>query len=111
MNREQRSQQRVSVEFPVTIRVGSQITVKGQLKDLAINSAFIKIKNNIYLTINDEVGFEIQCSNEATDVIKGSARLSRMVPGEGFAIYFTQIDDDSTKCLKKILQKVGIPAS
>jgi hypothetical protein len=31
-----------------------------------------------------------------------------MVPGEGFAIYFTKIDEESLKCIKKVLQKAGV---
>jgi hypothetical protein len=104
--RDQRGQQRVSVEFPATISVGSQLTVKGQLKDISLNSAFVTIKNNIYLNVNDEVGIAIQSSpNDATVQIQGLARISRIVPGEGFAVYFTKIDDDSLKCIKKILQR------
>src|SRR5271168_459879 len=95
-NNEQRGQPRVSVEFPATISVGTQLTVRGQLKDLSLNSAFVRIKNNIYLNINDEIGITIQCSsNDTTVQIQGTARVSRMVPGEGFAVYFTKIDDDS----------------
>ena len=107
---DQRSQQRISVEFPATISVGTQLTVKGQLKDLSLNSAFIKIKNNIYLKINDEIGFTIQCptNDETVEMIQGTARISRMVPGEGFAVYFTKIDDDSLKYIKKHLQKSGL---
>ena len=101
---EQRSQPRVSVEFPVTISVGSQLTVKGLLKDLSLSSAFIRIKNNIYLNINDEIGISIQCSPTDTEVmIQGMARISRIVPGEGFAVYFTKVEDDSLKQIKKLL--------
>ncbi len=102
---DQRNQPRVSVEFPATISVGSQLTVKGQIKDLSLNSAFVRIKQNIYLDINDEVGITIQCSpDDADEVIQGLARISRMVPGEGFAVYFTKIDEDSLKHIKKLLQ-------
>ena len=103
---DQRGHPRVNVEFPATISVGSQLTVKGHLKDLSLNSAFVKIKNNIYLNINDEVGITIQCSSDDASVaIQGMARISRMVPGEGFVVYFTKIDDDSLKHIKKLLQK------
>ena len=103
---DQRGQPRVNVEFPATISVGSQLTVNGTLRDISLNSAFIKIKYNIYLQINDEIGIAIQCStNDASVQIQGMARISRIVPGEGFAVYFTKIDDDSLKCIKKILQK------
>ncbi len=109
-NNDQRGQPRISVEFPATISVGSQLTVKGQLKDLSLNSAFVRIKNNIYLNINDEVGITIQCSpDDENEVIQGVARISRIVPGEGFAVYFTNIDEDSLKCVKKLLQK-SLPA-
>ena len=100
---DQRGQQRLSVDFPATISVGTQLTIKGQVKDISLNSAFIKIKNSIFLNINDEVGITIQCS--ANELIQGLARISRMVPGEGFVVYFTKIDDDSVKHIKKILQK------
>jgi len=103
---DQRGQPRVNVEFPATISVGSQLTVKGHLKDISLSSAFIRIKNNIYLNINDEVGVTIQCSsNDVAVAIQGQARISRIVPGEGFAVYFTKIDDDSLNQIKKILQK------
>ena len=106
---DQRGQPRMSVEFPATISVGSQLTVKGHLKDLSLSSAFVRIKNNIYLNINDEVGISIQCSSDEEDAeITAMARISRMVPGEGFVVYFTKIDDDSTKRLKKLLPKAGI---
>ena len=106
---DQRSQPRVSVELPATITVGSQITVKGQLKDLSLNSAFIRIKNSLYLNINDEIGITIQCSpDDENEVIQGLARISRMVPGEGFVVYFIKIDEDSIKYIKKLLQKTEI---
>ena len=103
---DQRSQPRISLEVPATISVGTQLTVKGQLKDLSLNSAFIRIKTNIYLNVNDEIGITIQCSSTDAGVqIQGSARISRIIPGEGFAVYFTKMDDDSLKCIKKLLQK------
>ena len=106
---EQRRDQRVSLEFPIKISVGSQITVQGQLKDLSLNSAFIKIKNNIFINTGDEVGFTIQAEpDDDTIVMQGSACISRIVPGEGFAIYFSKMDDDSLKYLKKLLPKSGI---
>jgi len=106
---DKRGQQRVELEIPVAISVGSQITIKGQLKDLSVNSAFITIKNNIYLNVNDEIGIAIQSSpDDASVLIQGSARISRIVPGEGFAVYFTKLDDDSLKCIKKLLLKLGL---
>ena len=103
---DQRGQPRVNVEFPVTISVGSQLTVKGHLKDISLNSAFIRIKNNIYLNINDEIGIAIQSSaDDAKIVVQGQARISRIVPGEGLAVYFTKIDDASSNYIKKVLQK------
>jgi len=104
---DQRGLPRVNVELPVTVSVGSQLTVKGYLKDLSLSSAFIRIKNNIFLSINDEIGITIQypSTNDEEIEIKGMARISRMVPGEGFAVYFTKIDDESQKYIKKLLPK------
>jgi len=106
---DQRGQPRVSLELPATISVGSQISIKGHLKDLSLSSAFIRIKNSIYLNVNDEIGITIQCSpNDASELIQGVAHISRIVPGEGFAVYFTKIDEDSIKLIKKFLEKVEI---
>jgi len=106
---DQRSQPRASVELPATITVGTQITVKGQLKDLSLNSAFVRIKSSIYLQVNDEIGITIEFStNDTSTLIQGTARISRILPGEGFAVYFTKIDDESLKSIKKLLQKVDL---
>lgn len=106
---EQRSQPRISLDLPATISVGSQLSIKGQLKDLALNSAFIKAKYSIYLSVNDEIGIAIESStNDVSVHIEGLARISRIVPGEGFAVYFTKIDDNSLKCIKKLLQKAKV---
>jgi len=103
---DQRSQPRIPVELPATISIGTQLTVKGQVKDLSLSSAFIKIKYSVYLSVNDEVGISVQTSpTDTTILIEGQACISRIVPGEGFAIYFTKISDDSTKALKKLVQK------
>ncbi len=102
---DKRSQQRVAVELPATVSVGSQLTVKGLLRDISLSSAFITIRNNIYLNVNDQIGVTIQCSATDTDEqIVATARISRIVPGEGFAVYFTQIDETSLKLVKKLLK-------
>ena len=101
---EQRQEQRVEVNLPAKISVGSQLTLQGQLKDISAKSAFIRIKNSIFLEINDEVGFAVQRAANATeDFILGLARISRIVPGEGFAVYFTKLDDASQAHLKELL--------
>jgi|CXWL01.1.fsa_nt_gi hypothetical protein len=104
-NKDLRNDPRVNSDLPASISVGSQLTVKGQLKDLSLKSAFITIKNNIFLNIGDEVGFSIQCSSNVEDMIKGLARISRIVPGEGLVVYFTKMDDSSLNCLKKNIQR------
>jgi len=106
---DQRGQPRATLDLPATISVGSQISVKGQLKDLSLNSAFIRIKHIIYLNVNDEIGITVECtSGDVNVLIQGLARISRIIPGEGFAVYFTKIDEESLKCIKKLLQKAGI---
>ncbi len=105
-NNEQRREPRLNTEFIVMISVGSQVTVQGQLKDISLSSAFIKIKSNIFLKTGDEIRFAIQSSpDDVHPLMQGSARVSRFVPGEGFAIYFSKMDDASAKYLKRFLQK------
>ncbi len=104
---EQRKDPRVVSELPASISVGSQLTVQGVLKDLSLKSAFIKIKNNIFLKSSDEIGFTIQCSENVNDVIQGLARVSRVAVGEGLVIYFIKMDEASLVRLKKHLQKSG----
>lgn len=105
-NYDKRGQPRVELDLPVAISVGSQLTINGHLKDISTNSAFIRIKSSIYLDLNDEIGITIQCSSTDASVhIQGTARISRIVPGEGFAVYFTKLDEDSQKCIKKLLPK------
>ncbi len=100
----QRQEKRVSAGFPVRISIGSQITLQGVLKDISLKSAFINIKSNIFIKTNDEVGFAIQFSKDASDVIEGTACVSRIVIGEGLAIYFIKMDKVSLNHLKDLLQ-------
>ncbi|MBF0486108.1 MAG: PilZ domain-containing protein [Candidatus Omnitrophica bacterium] len=103
--KDQRKELRISSNFAASISIGSQLTVQGQLKDLSFKSAFIKIKNSIFLQSNDEVGLVIQCSStNADDVIESVARVSRIVVGEGIAVYFTKMNDISAARLRKLLQ-------
>src|SRR3989338_10799004 len=95
--RNQRETQRASLSFPIQISLGTQITLRGELKDLSLKSAFVKIKTNIYLQQNDEISFAIQCAPANTDEsVQGVARISRIAVGEGIAIYFTQMDPGSS---------------
>ena len=103
-NNNQRQTQRVTLGLPIQISYGSQITIQGMLKDLSLKSAFIIIKNSIYMQMNDEVSFAILRSPQNTEVIvQGMARISRISPGEGIAIYFTKMDENSTNRLKEIV--------
>ena len=105
---EQRQELRVRSELPALISIGSQLTLQGQLKDLSLKSAFICIRSSVFWKINDEIGVAIQyIPKDNTTIIEGMARISRIVPGEGLAVYFTRMDDRSLGRLKDFLQKVG----
>ena len=100
----QRQSQRVALSLPVQIKIDSQITLQGQLKDLSSKSAFIKIKGSTYMQTNDEVGFAIQRSLEnAEEHVQGLARIVRIEAGEGITIYFTKMDETSTNRLKDLM--------
>jgi len=102
---EQRGARRVGLALPAQIRIGTQLSLQGKLKDLSFKSAFIEVKNSVYLQMNDEVGFAIQRSGRSpSEPIQGTARISRIAAGEGLAIYFTQMDPGSTNRLKELLK-------
>jgi hypothetical protein len=99
----QRRYQRVANTFPILISIGTQVTLQGHLRDLSSRSAFVAIKDSIYLQTNDEINFSIRPDPENSDEwVEGTARISRIAKGEGFAIYFTELDDKSTGRLKEM---------
>lgn len=103
---EQRGDSRVNADYPVQITIGSQLTLQGQLKDISPKSAFITIKNSVYLELNDLVGFVICLApRDPRDFIQGHARVSRIAPGEGIAIYFTSMDDAHLVRLEKFFRQ------
>ena len=100
----QRNIQRLSLSFPIDLIFGTQITLHGQIKDLSLKSAFIIVKSSIHMDTNDELKFSITGLPDDPDgVIEGSATISRVAPGEGIAIYFTKMDERSTKNLQRIV--------
>ena len=102
----QRSETRVNLALPAQIRIGSQLSLQGRLKDLSLKSAFIAMKPSAYLQMHEEVGFSIQSSaNNVVNFIEGFARISRIATGEGLAIYFTRMDNNSTLRLKELLAR------
>ena len=104
-NNEQRQEFRTSSELPAQISIGSQLTLKGRLKDVSLKSAFVVIKESVFLEAGDEIIFSFQAaSDDTSEAIQGTARVSRLVKAEGFAIYFTKIDDASMVRLKKIVR-------
>jgi len=103
-NNNQRRDNRINSSLPAQIRIGTQLSLQGRLKDLSLKSAFIILRNSVYLKTNDEVGFAIQRSlDNAADLIEGQARISRIAAGEGLAIYFTKMDPVSTGRLQELL--------
>lgn len=100
----QRKDVRIDIELPIRISIGSQLTMHGVVCNLSLRSAFIKIKNSVYIQPNDEVSFSISSAMEKEDdYIYGKACISRIVPGDGFAIYFTIMEENSTKNLNKVM--------
>ena len=100
----QRQSQRVTLSLPIQISYGSQITVQGHIKDLSLKSAFIVIKNSVFMQLNDEVGFSILRSASSAEIIaQGTACISRLVAGEGIAIYFMKMDEASTNRIKELV--------
>jgi hypothetical protein len=103
---EQRQELRIGVELPVRIMIGTEIFLQGQLKDLSLKSAFVALQSKLYLQPNDAIDFAIfRSQNDTADFIQGQGRISRIVVGEGLAIYFTKLDEASTGRLKELLKQ------
>lgn len=104
----QRQNQRVLVSLAAKISFGSQVTLTGRIKDLSLKSAFILIKGGVHMQLNDEITFVIEPPEGPQQMsVSGMARISRVSAGEGIAIYFVKMDEESTGQLRKILESLG----
>jgi hypothetical protein len=100
----QRNTQRINVFLPIQLSFGTQIVLQGQMKDLSAKSTFVIIKSSIHMECNDDLTFLIEnLPNNIEGSIQGSARISRVVPGEGIAIYFTKMDEKSAANLQRLM--------
>lgn len=100
-HKNQRQNQRVSVNLTVRISFGSQVTLTGRIRDLSLKSAFIIIKSGVHMQMNDELTFVIDHPSGPTHRgVEGTARISRVSAGDGIAVYFTKLDDESLAQLK-----------
>lgn len=102
MQDNRRRYNRSSSNLPIAIKIDSQITVKGELKDISEKSAFVKLKESIYVQVNDEILFTISSNTQQNWIVTGQARISRIDKGEGFVIYFTVMDPESTARLNEL---------
>ncbi len=105
MYQNQRNSQRYPVILPILLSFGTQITLQGQLKDLSLKSAFINVKSSsIHMAIHDDLTFVVEkLPNGIEGTIEGAARISRVAPGDGIAVYFTKMDDASTENLQRLI--------
>ena len=103
MSQNQRNAQRINLSIPIQLIFGTQITLKGQLKDISVNSAFITIKSSVHMATNDELKFVIDNLPNIEGSIQGRARISRVAPGEGIAIYFTEMNKTSLNNLQRLI--------
>ncbi len=95
---------RIKSSLPIELQIDQQITVQGRLKDITVKSAFVLMKSSVYMEVNDEFRFYIRSVTNAEDeALTGIARVSRIAPGEGIAIYFTDMDTSATNRLAEML--------
>ena len=103
-NNNQRDTQRLSLSIPIDLIFGTQITLRGQIKDISLKGAFINIKGGVHMALHDKLEFIIKDIPGSADAcIQGTARISRVTPGEGIAIYFTRMDETSTGHLQRLV--------
>lgn len=101
--KEQRKEARVNTQSSVLISIGTQLSFQGQLRDLSMNSAFVVAKDSIFLEAGDAITLSFPMASANTeDPLKVFACVSRMVKGEGFAVYFTKMTDSVKEELQKL---------
>ncbi|MBF0490065.1 MAG: PilZ domain-containing protein [Candidatus Omnitrophica bacterium] len=103
MYKNQRHSERFNLILPIQLSFGTQITLKGEIKDLSLKSAFIIIKSSIHMAPNDELKFCIDNLPNIEGGIEGTAVISRVVPGEGIAIYFDILEIESENRLQQLI--------
>ena len=100
-----REDRRVPASLPIELKLDAQVTVQGKLKDISPNSAFVQMRESVYMRLNDELKFFIRrVGADLTQGIAGTGRISRIVQGEGIALYFTELDKDSSAQLNELLK-------
>jgi hypothetical protein len=103
MQQDNRYTQRINFSHPIQISFGSQFALQGQVRDISLKSVFVLIRStSIHMAMNDKLTFIID-NVPNIGAIKGSARISRIAPGEGIAIYFIEMDSDSTHRLQRLI--------
>lgn len=96
-----RQSNRIKSSLPIDLQIDQQITITGQLKDISERSAFIVMKSSVYMQVNDEFKFQI---NNMDQVVTGTARISRIAPGEGIVVFFTHMDQSKSSSLSELLK-------
>lgn len=102
-----RSLDRYSYKNSIQLSFGSQITITGQIRDLSSKSAFVNVKSMIHLAQNDKLEFSFASTLKPDTYIKGSAHISRVSPGDGIAIYFTEMDKVSSTHLDTLVKSLA----
>lgn len=103
--KEKRQESRINSSLSVLVSIGTQLTLKGNLRDLSMTSAFVNIKESVFIETGDDITLSFNQSNvEVDDFIKVSAKVSRLVKGEGFAVYFTKVTDSAKEEIQKLCQ-------
>jgi len=100
-----REDRRVASNLPIELKLDAQVTVQAKLKDISPNSAFVQMRESVYMRLNDELKFFIKrVGGDLATGIAGTGRISRIVQGEGIALYFTELDKEASAQLAELLK-------
>jgi hypothetical protein len=103
MQDNRRQHNRITVNFPIDLKIDSQITIEGKVKDISPKSAFIEIKNSVAMQVNDEFDFHAKYTQDMNEKnLQGTMCISRIAPGQGIAVYFTEMDEQSSSRLNEL---------
>ena len=99
-----RKERRVNSSLPVELKIDEQVTVTGMLKNISPRSAFVQLRESVYMQMHDELQFFIKrAGNDASRTIRGRGRVTRIAAGEGIGIYFLDLEKSSVPQLEEIL--------
>lgn len=104
MTHNRQSERVTVVHHSVHLSLAPQLTIFGELKDISLSGAFVRVKNRIYFENDTPIDFMIKRTKSSTyEWIEGSGIIARIAHKDGIGIRFTDFKHDSSSRLKRLI--------